>query len=124
VRNDAQAQLSVQSQVLIEQIVEYPLLHRHPFAGLYRPLDHRFWMRPSPLDLQPNWFRYSVHLVLRDSASGVAAYEARAMHEGPWSDSDLLLPAVLDAALADYPNAVPTSHTVEVPVVRSSAFGR
>ncbi|QDL55958.1 DUF4136 domain-containing protein [Rhodoferax aquaticus] len=56
------------------------------------------------LNLEPTWYKHSVHLVLRDLGTGQVAYETQATHDGPWSDTLGLLPAILDAALADYPN--------------------
>ncbi|MGQ0710384.1 MAG: hypothetical protein ACT4NV_11610 [Rhodoferax sp.] len=65
---------------------------------------------PAPsllLDLDPPWWRHSVHLVLR-SSSGEVAYDTSATFDGPWSDSERLVPVLLRAALRDYP-APPTA---------------
>ena len=67
--------------------------------------------------MQPPWYGHSVHVVLRDSGSGQVAYETKARFDGPWSDSAALWPAILEAALRDYPQ--PTSGvrkvTIELP---------
>ncbi len=51
---------------------------------------------------QPNYWR-EVHLTLREQASMVVVFETRASHDGPWSDTDAILPAMLDAALQGFP---------------------
>lgn len=56
-----------------------------------------FWNAPTP------WYQHSLRILIRDKA-GAVAYESKAVHHGPWSDSLNLLPALLDAALRDFPN--------------------
>jgi len=41
-------------------------------------------------------------------------FESRASHDGPWSDSQAVVPAMLDAALQGFPN--PPSGTRQVGV--------
>lgn len=52
----------------------------------------------------PTGYRIELSLLLRDLQSGLVVYEAQAVHDGPWSDTDQLLPALLDASLKDFPN--------------------
>jgi hypothetical protein len=66
------------------------------------------------ISLESPWSQYTVHLVLREAATGQVAYESRAVHVGPWSDSANLLPAIFEAALRDYPTPTPQPHTVVI----------
>lgn len=65
----------------------------------------------------PARYRHEVTLLLRDLRSGEIVYESSALHEGPWSDSANILPAVLAAALRDFPRppAGPRRVSVEIP---------
>ena len=69
------------------------------------------------MTLEPSWYHYAVRILLRDSVSGQVAYETSASFDGPWNDSGNLLPAILDAALRDYPNPPLGPHkvTIELP---------
>lgn len=53
------------------------------------------------LDSQPQVWR-QVSLIMRD-VSGVVVFESHASHDGPWADSDVILAAMLDAALQGFP---------------------
>lgn len=66
---------------------------------------------------EPLWYRHNVQLLLRDAASNQLAYETSARFEGPWSDTANLLPAILEAALAGYPNPPvgPRKVVIELP---------
>jgi hypothetical protein len=55
------------------------------------------------MGLEPTRYRYSVHLLLRDAANKTVVFESTAAHEGPWSDRAAVLPAVLLAAVQDFP---------------------
>lgn len=48
-------------------------------------------------------YRHEVTLVLRDLASQQVVFETRAVHEGYWRQAERVLPALLDAALRDFP---------------------
>lgn len=63
---------------------------------------------------EPLWYRHNVQLLLRDAASNQLAYETSARFEGPWSDTDNLLPAILEAALQGYPNPPGGRRTVVI----------
>ena len=65
------------------------------------------------LGAQPNHWR-EVTLVLRELATQAVVFESRASHDGPWSDSQAVVPAMLDAALQGFPN--PPSGTRQVGV--------
>jgi hypothetical protein len=61
------------------------------------------WSQPGSMGLEPTRYRYSVHLLLRDAANKTVVFESTAAHEGPWSDRAAVLPAVLLAAVQDFP---------------------
>lgn len=76
-----------------------------PFHGHwgFGTIGSGVWMQPMPMGLQATSYRYSVHLLLRDAASKAVVFESTAQHEGPWSDRAAVLPAVLLAAVQDFP---------------------
>ena len=80
---------------------------------------HRDGRRRLLLDmsLEPQWVRHVVRVLLRDTASAQVAYETSATFDGPWSDTNNLLPALLDAALQGYPHppAGPRKVVIELP---------
>ena len=61
------------------------------------------WAQPMAMGLQATRYRYTVQLLLRDATSKTVAFESTATHEGPWSDRAAVLPAVLLAAVQDFP---------------------
>ena len=113
----ATPQYRVQASVQISQIT-------NPYRG--RPRSSVFWGMGDPgpagaslvVVMEPPWYRHSVQLVLRESQTNLVAYETTAVFDGPWSDSLNLLPAVMDAALRDFPRASGAVHKVviELPV--------
>jgi hypothetical protein len=70
------------------------------------------WAQPMSMGLQPTRYRYTVQLLLRDAANKTVVFESTATHEGPWSDRAAVLPAVLLAALQDFPQGSDTSRRV------------
>lgn len=62
-------------------------------------------------------YRHEISLILRDLRNSQVVYETRAVHDGPWSDTRNILPALLDAALRDFPNppAGPRTINIEIP---------
>jgi Domain of unknown function (DUF4136) len=63
-------------------------------------------------------YHHEARLVLRDLTNGLVVYETSATHEGPWSDSDNILRALLAAALKDFPNPPPGPRRVKVEIPR------
>ena len=84
-----------------------------PSRWIAAPGGRRWLYRSMPV-VDATEYRHTVEVLMRDTGSGQIVYESRAMHEGPWSDTLTLLPAILEAALTDYPQAVPAPHTVVV----------
>ncbi len=66
----------------------------------------------------PSQYRYEVTVLLRDLRTGQIVYETSATHEGPWSDSANLLPAVLAAALQGFPRPPAGARRVPVEIPR------
>lgn len=89
-------------------------------AGLLGHHPDRHWGSLA-LNMQPNWYRHAVRILLRENASGLVVYETRASFDGPWADSANLLPAILDAALLDYPNPPPGPRKVVIELPGSGA---
>ena len=71
---------------------------------------------PLLLPLEPSLYRFQVQVLLRDAQSREMVYEAAAQHTGPWSDQANILPAVLLAAMRDFPQGAvgPSSVKVEI----------
>ncbi len=117
-RNDAQARYSVQLDVQMERFSRNPqrppLFLRGPWGyGGYGPGG--MWGESSlAITMEPPWYQYGVHLLMRDTATAQVAYETSAMFDGPWSDSDKLLPVLLDAALQDFPTPPAGAHKVVI----------
>ena len=133
----AQERLETIAQPLLESVglrkavtePKYALVMKASVEAIENPTFSRSWKRQQWLDrdgfmrlpsmglmLEPSWQRYSVSLVLRDIASSQTVFESSAQHMGPWSDTQQLLPAVIRAALSDYPSAQPQPHTVFIEV--------
>ena len=51
-------------------------------------------------------------MLVRDASSAQVVFEGRAQHTGPWSDVAQVLPAVVHAAVRDYPNPMPEPRTL------------
>ena len=139
----AQERLETIAQPLLESVglrkevtePKYALVMKASVEAIENPTFSRSWKRQQWLDrdgfmrlpsmglmLEPSWQRYSVSLVLRDIASSQTVFESSAQHMGPWSDTQQLLPAVIRAALSDYPNAQPQPHSVFIEVSSTVAI--
>jgi hypothetical protein len=77
------------------------------FIGFSFPLG----MTESPLYLR------EVSIVMRDASNNAVVYESKASHSGIWSDAQLVLPAMFDAALQGFPSppAGPRRINIEIP---------
>jgi len=69
------------------------------------------------LDARTSYWR-EVGLVVRERASQAVVFESRAVHEGPWSDSEAILSAMLDAALQGFPNPPAGERRVNIEIPR------
>ena len=138
----AQDQLETMAQPLLESVglrksdnaPQYALQMTATVQAIQNPSYGPYWRRQSWMDrdglmlfpsmglmLEPPWHRYSVSLVLRDIATSQTVFESTAQHVGPWSDYQQLLPAVIRAALSDYPRAQPQPHPVLIEISPTAA---
>lgn len=69
--------------------------------------------RSHPMFIERRYER-EVGLLLRDRASGMPLYEARASHDGATRGDDGLITALFAAALSDFPKAQPQPHHVPI----------
>lgn len=77
-----------------------------------RPLMPGFGWGESP------YYWREVSLVIRHLASGQVVYETQGAHDGRWSDSGAVLPAMLDAALMNFPNPPRGPRRIELEIPR------
>lgn len=105
---------AVQVQVQISAILS-PYINPY-YGGVWSRRDLRHWGGLA-MNIEPNWYRHSVRLLMRDSVSGQVVYETMASFDGPWADSARLLPTIMDAALQGYPNPPggPRKVVIELP---------
>jgi len=125
-RNDTEAKYSVQVAAS---------LRVDPYAPWDQPYGGRlslgFGMRSGHIGLaagrpfmpgfgwgdSPYYWR-EVSLIIRHLASGQVVYETQGAHDGRWSDSEAVLPAMLDAALLGFPNPPPGPRRIEFEIPR------
>ena len=120
-QSDSSPLYLAQISATVEQVARTPV--RPPFTPFASIGMGGFWGFHQPSvgfgmnwTMEPPWNRYVVQIVLRDSNSKQVVFESAAQHIGPWSDGANILPAVLRAALRDYPNPAPQGATVRVEV--------
>jgi hypothetical protein len=131
VRDDRQPRYSVQVHTGVETFYVDDWGRRYPGMPPYSPgFFSEFGVFVGPGRIGPgtrigmgwtSWpptvrYTYGVSLLLRDLSSQRIVYETRASHEGPWGDHDQVLPALLSAALRDFP--APHSGAVKVQIPR------
>ena len=68
------------------------------------------------LPLEPMLYRFQVQVLVRDAISREVVYEASGQHTGPWSDQANILPAVLLAAMRDFPQGSSNPSLVKVEI--------
>lgn len=73
------------------------------------------WLQPFSRPELP-WFRREVSVIMRDLANNQVVYESHAVNEGRWADSSLILPAMFDSAVSDFPKSTQGVKKVEVTV--------
>lgn len=128
-RNDANATYSV--LVGFVQNSSYnpydrPLGYRDPRLtfgfglGWHRPpISTHLSNRPLfPWIGEPADYNREVSLVLRELASQSVVFESRARHDGRWSDTEAIVPAMLDAALQGFPNPPAGTRQVNIEIPR------
>jgi hypothetical protein len=60
-------------------------------------------------------YQYAATLLIRNLSNTQIVYETRATHEGPWADRDNILPALMAAALKDFPQPHAGRVKIEIP---------
>jgi hypothetical protein len=118
VRDDPGAQLSIQVHARVTAFMADPW--GRPVYGLGmnsywgRGIGVNWGMRFPP----PNQYQFEVSLLMRDLRSGQVVYETQAAHSGPWSDSEKIIPALMTAALKDFPNPPAKPRQVNIEIQR------
>lgn len=102
-----EVQFAVREQKLDRTIWDDPLrlVYRRPGGG---------WNVFGGMPL--SYYLREVNILLRDLGTGQVVFETRAYHEGRWPDSLKVLPAMFQAALADFPQPPAGSRTVDVAI--------
>jgi hypothetical protein len=71
-----------------------------------------------PLRFPDPYFKRELSLLMRELSTGQVVFETRAVHDGVWSDTLAVLPAMLDAALLGFPQPPPGTRRVNVEIPR------
>jgi Domain of unknown function (DUF4136) len=67
---------------------------------------------------EPTYFKRELTILIRELASQQVVFEARALHDGVWSDSQAVFPAMMDAALRGFPEPPPGTRRINVEIPR------
>lgn len=120
-RDDAAARYSVEMSMVSEQFLRQPLVLLSRHSRFVMPSDRLFWSGYYPAMMDSVTYRYQLRLVMRDTSTARVAYETTAELEVPWSDSINMIPALLNAALRDYPLPPSGPRKVEVQLSKTRA---
>jgi hypothetical protein len=71
-----------------------------------------------PLSFPEPYFKRELSILMRELSTGQIVFETRAVHDGVWSDTLAVLPAMLDAALTGFPQPPPGTRRVNVEIPR------
>jgi hypothetical protein len=71
-----------------------------------------------PLRFPEPYFKRELSILMRELSTGQIVFETRAVHDGVWSDTLAVLPAMLDAALMGFPQPPPGTRRVNVEIPR------
>lgn len=71
---------------------------------------------PFPRGGDAYWIHREVSVTVRELASSRVVYETRAVTDGPWLDSQSVLPAMFDAAMQGFPNPPQGPRRVDIHV--------
>ena len=67
---------------------------------------------------EPTYFKREVALLMRELATQQVVFETRAFHDGVWSDSQAVFPAMMEAALRGFPEPPPGTRRINVEIPR------
>jgi hypothetical protein len=119
-RDDATAKYSVEIGARLQVDPRAPWDYPYPYpywgGGWYGP-RHFFGGPPGfGMTWDSPYYRREVSVVMRDLGTGKVVYETRAAHDGRWSDSEVIFPAMFDAALRGFPQPAPGPRRVDVQI--------
>lgn len=87
----------------------FPVMTRHGVLYQY----------PAPfLVMEMPWYRREISLLIRRLADGLLVYETRAASDGYWADDAAVVPAMVEAALRDFPNPPPGPRRISIEIPR------
>ncbi|MBU6503921.1 MAG: DUF4136 domain-containing protein [Burkholderiales bacterium] len=127
--DDADPAYSVQVEVHVQYPVPPPWSGPWPawgFPGRYivTPRGNVVWLDGfggfGPYDgfYGPPWYLRTIRLTMRDLASSRIVYQTDAREDGPWANTDAILPAMFEAALRGFPNPPQGPHRVDIQIPR------
>ena len=67
---------------------------------------------------EPTYFKRELSMLMRELSSQQVVFETRAFHDGVWSDTQAVLPAMMDAALRGFPEPPPGTRRINVDIPR------
>ena len=105
---------TVQLSVATEQVLRNDPVFPRRWVGMAGA--GLFGAPPMMLPLEPMLYRFRVQVLVRDAQSREVVYETSAQHTGPWSDQANILPAVLLAAMRDFPKEASGPMSVKVEI--------
>ncbi len=130
----------VPAKFSIQLSARFQRLHRSPYDSAFDPgfgswyPYHHGWLLPgrdyvvtgsgrviyTPVlpYMPPPWYVREVSLIIRDTADSRVVYETQARHEGRWADDLAVLPAMLTAALKDFPKPPEGKRMVNIEIPR------
>ena len=67
---------------------------------------------------EPTYFKRELTILMRELSTQQVVFEARAIHDGVWSDTPAVFPAMMDAALRGFPEPPPGTRRINVEIPR------
>jgi Domain of unknown function (DUF4136) len=109
----------------IQRLESGPFDDPYPFGGFGLAGRDYVVTRNGAVVLTPIWPRHTLpwyvrefSLLIRDAKSNTIVYETRAKHEGRWADDEAVLPAMVTAALQDFPKSSDGPRLVNIEIPR------
>jgi Domain of unknown function (DUF4136) len=109
----------------IQRLESGPFDDPYPFGGFGLAGRDYVVTRNGAVVLTPIWPRHTLpwyvrefSLLIRDAKSNTIVYETRAKHEGRWADEEAVLPAMVTAALQDFPKSSDGPRLVNIEIPR------
>ena len=67
---------------------------------------------------EPTYFKRELSMLMRELVTQQVVFETRAFHDGVWSDTQAVFPAMMDAALRGFPEPPPGTRRINVEISR------